>query len=136
MIAAWLRPGGNPRRELQAALIALLVSVAFGSLLMLAAGKAPGYIWASMVTRTFGDPYLLGQLLYKATGLALTGIAVSLALDAGLFNIGVEGQLTAGVLASAVVGVSLPAGTPAVFAIPLCLIAAAARHPGYRADFE
>jgi len=126
VIAHWLRPGGSPRRELQAALVALLASVAIGSLLMLIAGKAPGHVWASMVTRTFGDPYLLGQLLYKATGLALTGLAVALALDAGLFNIGAEGQLTAGVLACAVVGVSLPEGTPAVIAIPLCLLAAAA----------
>jgi len=126
MIAAWLRPGTKPRRELEAALIALLVSVAIGSLLMLVAGKAPGHVWSSMVTRTFGDPYLLGQVLYKATGLALTGLAVALALDAGLFNIGAEGQLTAGVLACAVTGVALPAGTPAVIAIPLCLGAAAA----------
>src|SRR5690349_7670587 len=111
MIAAWLRPGGSPRRELQAALIALLASVAIGSLLMLIAGKEPGHVWSSMVTRTLGDRYLLGQVLYKATGLALTGLAVSLALDAGLFNIGAEGQLTAGVLACAVVGVSLPANT-------------------------
>ena len=126
MIIAWLRVGGSPRRELQAALIALLVSVAIGSLLMLVAGKAPGHVWSAMVTRTLGDPYLLGQVLYKATGLALTGLAVALALDAGLFNIGAEGQLTAGVLACAVVGVTLPAGTPAVIAVPLCLLAAAA----------
>ncbi len=125
MISAWLRPGGSPRRELEAALIALLASVAIGSLLMLIAGKAPGHVWSAMVTRTLGDPYLLGQVLYKATGLALTGVAVALALDAGLFNIGAEGQLTAGVLACAVVGVSLPHGTPAVIAIPLCLLAAA-----------
>jgi len=125
-VITWLRPGTKPRRELEAALIALLVSVAIGSLLMLIAGVAPGHVWSSMVTRTFGDPYLLGQVLYKATGLALTGLAVALALDAGLFNIGAEGQLTAGVLACAVTGVALPAGTPAVIAIPLCLVAAAA----------
>ncbi|MBA3452263.1 MAG: ABC transporter permease [Deltaproteobacteria bacterium] len=94
--------------------------------MMLAAGKAPGHVWSLMVTRTLGDPYLLGQVLYKATGVTLTGLAVALALDAGLFNIGAEGQVTAGVLACAVVGVTLPAGTPAVIAIPLCLLAAAA----------
>ena len=54
-----------------------------------------------MLTRTASDPYVLGQVLYKATGLALTGLAVALALDAGLFNIGGEGQVTAGVLACA-----------------------------------
>jgi len=114
------------RRELEAAAIALLASVAIGSALMLIAGKAPGHVWLAMITRTLGDPYALGQVLYKATGLALTGLAVAVALDAGLFNIGAEGQVTAGVLACAVVGGALPAGTPAILAIPLCLIAAAA----------
>jgi simple sugar transport system permease protein len=114
------------RRELQAAAIAMLASIAIGSLLMLIAGKAPGHVWWAMVTRTASDPYLLGQVLYKATGLALTGLSVALALDAGLFNIGAEGQLTAGVLACALVGAALPAGTPSVIAIPLCVVAAAA----------
>lgn len=114
------------RRELQAAAIALLASIAIGSLLMLFAGKAPGHVWWAMVTRTASDPYLLGQVLYKATGLALTGLSVALALDAGLFNIGAESQLTAGVLVCALVGAALPDGTPAVIAIPVCVIAAAA----------
>ncbi|MGN6108442.1 MAG: ABC transporter permease [Kofleriaceae bacterium] len=121
-----LRPGSDGRRELEAAAIALLASLAVGSLLMLIAGVAPGRVWWAMIERTASDPYLLGQVLYKATGLALCGLAVALALDAGLFNIGAEGQLTAGVLACAVLGAALPEGTPWIFAVPLCLIAAAA----------
>ncbi len=109
-----------------AAAIALLVSIAIGSVLMLIAGKAPGHVWRMMVVNTFTDPYVLGQALYNATALALTGLSVSLALDAGLFNIGAEGQVTAGVLACAVVGAALPASTPAFVAIPICAIAAAA----------
>jgi len=123
---ALLRPGSNGRRELEAAAIALLCSIAIGSVLMLAAGVSPGRVWWAMLERTASDPYLLGQVLYKATGLALCGLAVALALDAGLFNIGVEGQLGAGVLACAVTGAALPVGTPSVLAIPSCLAAAAA----------
>jgi ABC-type uncharacterized transport system permease subunit len=113
-------------RELQAAAIAMLASIAVGSLLMLIAGKAPGHVWWAMITRTASDPYSLGQVLYKATALTLTGLSVALALDAGLFNIGAEGQLTAGVLACATVGAALPEGTPSIIAIPFCLAAAAA----------
>lgn len=120
-----LRPGPDTRRELQAVGIALLVSIAIGSVLMLAAGVAPGRVWWAMLERTASDPYLLGQVLYKATGLALCGLSVALALDAGLFNIGAEGQLTAGVLACAVVGAALPVDTPAIIALPACLLAAA-----------
>jgi simple sugar transport system permease protein len=79
-----------------------------------------------MVTRTASDPYALGQVFYKATALILTGLAVSVALDAGMFNIGGEAQLGAGVLACAVVGAALPAGTPGVIAVLACVLAAAA----------
>ena len=113
-------------RELEAAALALLASIAVGSVLMLIVGKSPGHVWWLMLQRTASEPYTLGQVLYKATGLALTGLSVSLALDAGLFNIGGEGQLGAGILACAVVGAALPAGTPAIVAVPVCLVAACA----------
>lgn len=122
---ALLRPGSNARRELEAVAIALLASIAIGSVLMMLAGVSPGRVWWAMLERTAGDPYLLGQVLYKATGLALCGLAVALALDAGLFNIGVEGQLGAGVLACAVTGAALPESMPGIAAIPICLAAAA-----------
>jgi general nucleoside transport system permease protein len=118
--------GGSMRREATAALVALLASLAVGSVLMLVLGKSPATVWWAMIARTASDPYAFGQVLYKATALTLTGLSVSVALDAGLFNIGGEGQITAGVVACAALGAALPAGTPAIIALPLCLIAAAA----------
>jgi simple sugar transport system permease protein len=114
------------RESVTVVAIALLVSLAIGSVLILLAGRAPGEVWLAMVTRTLGDRYALGQVVYKATSLALTGLAVAVALDAGLFNIGAEGQLTAGVLACACAGAALPDGTPALLAVPICALAAAA----------
>jgi simple sugar transport system permease protein len=107
-----------------ASLIALLASMAIGSVLMLIVGRSPGHVWWSMVTAILGDPYQIGQVLYKATALTLTGLSVSIALDAGLFNIGGEAQLGAGIFACAVAGTALPSGTPAVIAIPVCVLAA------------
>jgi len=120
-----LRPGSQGRSELEAAAIAVLASIAIGSLMMLVVGVSPGLVWGTMVERVAGNPYWLGQVLYKATGLMLCGLSVALALDAGLFNIGAEGQLGAGILACGVVGAVLPAGTPAVIAVPACLLAGA-----------
>jgi simple sugar transport system permease protein len=120
-----LRRGGSLRDNLTVIAISLLASMALGSILIMIAGRSPGEVWVAMVTRTLGDSYQLGQVIYKATTLVLTGLAVAIALDAGLFNIGAEGQLTAGVLACACVGAALPASTPAIVAVPLCLIAAA-----------
>jgi len=113
------------KRELQAAAIALLASLALGSVLVLCVGQSPGHVWWQMVARTFSSEYDVGQVLFKATALTFTGLGVALALDAGLFNIGAEGQLLAGTLACAMVGTALPHGTPAIVAIPVCVLAAA-----------
>src|SRR5690349_20112997 len=96
------------KRQLQAVAIVLLVSIAVGSVLMLVVGKPPGTIWWTMITRTVGDPYTLGTVLFRATALAFTGLAMSIALDAGLFNIGGEAQLTTGVVACSMLGAALP----------------------------
>ena len=122
---AFARSGGTARQGVEASAIALLAAVAIGSALMLVVGVAPGHVWSQMVVRTFGDSYALGQVLYRATGLMFCGLAVALALDAGLFNIGAEGQLGAGMLACAGVGAALPASTPSLVAVPVCLLAAA-----------
>ncbi len=116
----------NARRELISAAIALLATLVLGSALMLIVQRGPGHVWLEMAGRVLGDPTRIGQVLYRATALALTGLAVSIALDAGLFNIAGEAQLAAGVLACAAVGAALPAGTPAIIAIPTCALAAAA----------
>jgi len=108
------------------AALALLIALVAGDLLILAFGQAPGEVWRMMLTGTWGNAYGFGQVLYKATTLVFTGLAVSLGLRAGLFNIGAEGQLAAGGFAAAVVGLMLPAGFPVLLAVPLCLLAAAA----------
>jgi ABC-type uncharacterized transport system permease subunit len=113
------------KRELEAAAIALLAAIAIGSVLMLLAGKSPGDVWWSLLLKITTDRYWAGEALYRATALALTGLSVAVALDAGLFNIGGEGMVTAGVLACGVVGAALPIETPAVLAIAACIVAAA-----------
>lgn len=125
MSAARTWAGPSWRRELAIAGVALALVVLLGSVLITAFGRSPITVWATMVGDTLGDRYAVGQVLYRATGLALTGLAVALALDVGLFNIGVEGQMTAGVVAAAATGAALPAATPAPVAVLLCTLAAA-----------
>ena len=105
-------------------LVALLVALVVGDLLILLVGQSPGAVYRLMLGGTWANRYGFGQVLYKATTLVCTGLAVSVALRAGLFNIGGEGQLAAGGFAAAVMGLLLPAGTPAVIAVPLCIAAA------------
>jgi simple sugar transport system permease protein len=105
---------------------ALLVALVAGDLLILAYGQSPRDVWAMLVEGTLGNAYGIGQVLYKATTLAATGLAVAVGLRAGLFNIGAEGQLAMGGFAAAAAALLLPVGTPALLAIPLCIAAAAA----------
>jgi simple sugar transport system permease protein len=67
-------------------------------------GEAPRSVAAQLFEGTWGMPYGIGQVFYKATSLVLTGVAVDLALRAGLFNVGVEGQLAVAGLAVATLG--------------------------------
>lgn len=109
----------EPLTPLMALLIALLVADG----LILLYGYSPLEIWRTMLQGTLLNPYGMGQVLFKATPLILAGLSVALAFRVGLFNIGGEGQLTMGALATALMGAMLPAGTPALIAVPLCIVA-------------
>jgi simple sugar transport system permease protein len=122
--------------------VALLVAIVVGDFLILTFGQSPAAVYRLLLDGTWGNAYGIGQVLYKATTLTFTGLAVALGIRAGLFNIGGEGQLAAGGFVAALIGLALPAATPAVFAVLLCTIGAAAGGgvvgavPGYlRARF-
>ncbi|MCJ7511752.1 MAG: ABC transporter permease [Anaerolineales bacterium] len=61
------------------------------------------------------------EVLVKSTPLLLTGAAVTFAFSAGYWNIGVEGQLYAGAIAAAGLGMVL-GGLPPILALPLMLL--------------
>jgi simple sugar transport system permease protein len=61
------------------------------------------------------------EILVKATPLILTGVAVTFAFATGYYNIGAEGQLYAGAIAAAGLGVALH-GVPAIIAIPVMIL--------------
>lgn len=107
-------------------LTALLIAAVVGDLLILSFGQSPREVFRLLVDGTWGNAYGFGQVLYKATTLACTGLAVALGIRAGMFNIGAEGQLALGGFAAAALGLALPAGTPALLAVPLCIAAAGA----------
>jgi simple sugar transport system permease protein len=111
-------------RRLLPPLWALLIALAAASALILVAGAAPLEVYRLLVAGTWGHAYGIGQVLFKTTPLLFTGLAVALALRAGLFNIGAEGQLTVGAFATALVGAHT-AALPSLVAVPLALVAGA-----------
>ena len=106
-------------------LLALAIAALLGDLLILAFGQSPADVYRLLLEGTWGNPYGIGQVLYKATTLTFTGLSVAIALRAGLFNVGAEGQLAVGAFGAGLAGLLLPAATPAILAVPLCLLAAA-----------
>jgi simple sugar transport system permease protein len=106
-------------------LVAILLAAVVGDLLILSFGQSPGAVYRLLLDGTWGNAYGFGQVLYKATTLVFTGLAVALGLRAGLFNIGAESQLAAGGFCAALVGLALPPGIPALLCLPVYLLAAA-----------
>jgi ABC-type uncharacterized transport system permease subunit len=110
---------------LAAPILALLVALVLGDLLILAFGQSPAVVYRLLLEGTWGNPYGIGQVLYKATTLYCTGLAVALGMRAGLFNVGAESQLALGGFCAALAGLWLPAASPFYLAVPLALAAAA-----------
>jgi ABC-type uncharacterized transport system permease subunit len=128
-IAAATSNRGSRRAALEEAilppLVALLFAAVVGDALILSFGQSPGAVFRLLLEGTWGNAYGFGQVLYKATTLVFTGLAVGLGLRAGLFNIGAESQLAAGGFCAAIVGMMLPAGIPSLLCLPIFLLAAA-----------
>lgn len=91
------------------------------NLLAFSFGQSPWHILQAAFMGTWGTAYGVGQVLFKATPLILTGLAFHVGLRAGLFNIGAEGQLALAGLLGAYVGCQLPATLPAILALPIVL---------------
>jgi general nucleoside transport system permease protein len=104
---------------------AVLIALGAASALIIAIGGAPLAVYKLLLAGTWGNGYGIGQVLFKTTPLILTGLSVAVALRAGLFNIGAEGQLTVGAFLTALVGAHA-AALPSWVAVPLALLAGAA----------
>jgi general nucleoside transport system permease protein len=112
------------KRELTTIGLALAAAFVAGSLLIWIIGESPLDIYRLLISTTWGTSYGFGQVMFRATPLIFTGLAVALAFRAGLFNIGAEGQLAAGSFAAAVCGAQLPAAMPGPLAVVCCGLAA------------
>ncbi len=108
-------------------LIALGISVlgAFmvGAIIILATGNDPLKAYGALIKGAFGSTRALGNTAAKSVTLCLTGLAMAVAAQAGMFNVGGEGQLFLGAMAAAVTGVALR-GLSAWIVIPAAFIMA------------
>jgi ABC-type uncharacterized transport system permease subunit len=101
--------------------IAVPVTFLLTSVLILWAGANPLQAYYEFLITPLSSRFSLIEVLVKSTPLLLTGASVAFAFSAGYWNIGAEGQLYAGAMAGAWVGmvfkdVSPFIGIPAMLA--------------------
>jgi simple sugar transport system permease protein len=117
-----LRPAGQ---ALLVPALAVLTALVIGALLIIIAGGNPLAAYIGLFQGAFGSARAITETTVWATPYILAGLAVSFAFHGGLFNIGAEGQLAFGAVASAWVGYKLPellgADLPALVHVPLAV---------------
>jgi len=103
--------------------LALALTVA--ALVVAVIGFQPGEVLALLVKGAFGSKAGLGYTLYYATTFVFTGLAVAVAVHAGLLNIGAEGQAMLGGLGVGLASLGLAPHLPMALMLPVNALAAA-----------
>ena len=89
-------------------LISILLAAVLSALVIVAIGENPIDALQLMIEGALGSTYGWGYTLYYATNFIFTGLAVSVAFHARLFNIGGEGQAVLGGLGVALACLYIP----------------------------
>ena len=118
-------------KKLLASLISILIGLTVGAAVVIVVGLAKNTIgirgvWDGVRLIFFGilstgreagkltwgyNSQSLGNMLFRATPLIMTGLSVALANKTGLFNIGAPGQYLMGTMATLAIVLGIPAGT-------------------------
>jgi simple sugar transport system permease protein len=105
--------------------LSALAALLIGALLIIAFGANPLTGYHALLSGAFGGSYALASTAQKAVPLLLVAVGICIAVRASVWNIGGEGQIVAGALASTATALALP-NLPAFLLIPLVVVVAAA----------
>jgi len=107
--------------------LAVFTAIVIGGLVIAAVGGDPFAAYLGLFQGAFGSVKALSETAVWATPYIFAGLAVAVAFKGGLFNIGAEGQLALGAVASAWVGYALPGmlgvDLPIYIHLPLAVLA-------------
>lgn len=109
----------KPWLSVAAPALSVLAALALGAVFFLVTDRPPGSVYSKMLEAAFGSRDGITDTLATSAPLILTGLAAAFAMRMGLYNIGGEGQLYAGAIASsgAALAWSDSASTPVAIAI-------------------
>ncbi|MBI4260416.1 MAG: ABC transporter permease [Actinobacteria bacterium] len=116
---------GGPLRNARNFALVLVAALVAGIPLLYAAGSDPLNGYGALFEGSIGSKQALAETLVSMMPLLLGGLAVAVAFQAGLFNIGVEGQLLMGGLVAGTIGakLDLPAGIHVLVAVAGAMLA-------------
>ena len=107
--------------------LAILTALIIGGVIIWFVGGDPFLAYKGLIQGSWGSKKAISETFIWATPYILAGLAVALAFNGGLFNIGAEGQLAVGATCTALVGYALPVwlgfDLPIYIHLPLALIA-------------
>lgn len=94
-------------QELAVSAGAVVLALLVGAVLLAVAGYDVRDAYYNLYDGAFGSVYSIADTLLNAIPLMFAGLAIAFAFRGGLFNIGAEGQLYVGALATAVTALAL-----------------------------
>jgi len=97
------REGADIAFSLFISIVSILVALAVSAAVVKASHLNPQAAFRTLFVGAFGSMRSLSEVLIKTTPLSLAGLGVAFAFKGGAFNIGADGQLNMGALASIVV---------------------------------
>ncbi len=103
-------------------ILALVVALCIGAIAIVLNGDSPLVAYSALLKGSFSNMHYLASTLSSATPLIFTGLGVAVAFNAGIANIGADGQLYMGGMAAAIVGIYVH--LPSFLLIPAALLAA------------
>jgi ABC-type uncharacterized transport system permease subunit len=106
-------------------LLALIAALLVNAAIILVAGHSPWLALRAVLEGAFGSLDGVSEVAVKSCPLLLTGLAIAVSFQAGVWNIGAEGQLLIGALTMAALG-TRGATLPAWLDLGADLVAAAA----------
>ena len=104
------------------AILAVFFSFIIVYFILLLSGYSPIPVYRALFKGAYGSRRCIGETLVSMTPLLLSGLGFAVAYRCGLFNIGLEGQITMGGIAAAFFGFIIPDINPFVHVL-ICISA-------------
>src|SRR5688572_11721593 len=108
---------GGALPTILSSLLAIALALLAGGVVIALSGDNPIPAYEALFSGAFGERRAIGETLALATPLILGGLAFAVAARAGLFNIGIEGQMVVGGMAAGLVA-AWDVGLPAFIHLP------------------